>query len=634
MTTSNYMPDVQVEIAWDSGYTTPAASRTWTDVSEYVELANGMGITVGRQDERSTADANQLTLTLDNSDGRFTAFRAASPYYPNVKIGRPIRVTATPPGGTASTRFVGFVNKWPTEWEGTDTYARATVTASSRLSRLGLSAKLRSMIEQEILSYSPARYYTLGDSSGSTLASDSSGTTGAAAVIVGSGPAIVFGNATGPAVDGLTAASFAAGEYLAAALSGTVAQALHLTVKIDALPASSAILAQVFIGTGSVALSVDSSGILTAYRPGFVEPPITGPSLNDGLTHDVIVVFDHAAVEAELFVDGVSVGVDNWAVDAAATRLEIGSGFEGTLSHVAFFDENSSTIGSLAVAAMTDVVETGFEGDTTDARLTRILGWGGVPSTEVDAETGVETMTYQQTSGQSVVDALRDVESTEGGVLFDGADGDVKFHNRSHRYLAASVATLNMASQHVEADYAPQLDRSALLNDVEVSNPTTEESARAVDTASADEYGVATGSATSVADSYDPLQQKASWLVASYAEPRIRVPSLTVDVLAHQGLTPSTQTLLGVTVGDLVTVMNQPEQSPFAGGGWLLGEDPLGEIELDTPEGNLFVEGYTERIGPESYSITFNLSPTYPTLNTLVLDDAVRGVLDTGLLAY
>ncbi len=50
MTTSNYMPDVKVEIAFDSGWSTAAASRTWTDVSQYVELAEGISITVGRQD--------------------------------------------------------------------------------------------------------------------------------------------------------------------------------------------------------------------------------------------------------------------------------------------------------------------------------------------------------------------------------------------------------------------------------------------------------------------------------------------------------------------------------------------------------------------------------------------------------
>lgn len=85
-------PDVRVEIAFDSGWSTPAASRTWTDVSAYVEYADGISIGVGRGDELSVADANTLSLTLNNTDGRFTPGKTSSPYYPDVKIGRPIRV--------------------------------------------------------------------------------------------------------------------------------------------------------------------------------------------------------------------------------------------------------------------------------------------------------------------------------------------------------------------------------------------------------------------------------------------------------------------------------------------------------------------------------------------------------------
>lgn len=76
-------------------------------------------------------------------------------------------------------------------------------------------------------------------------------------------------------------------------------------------------------------------------------------------------------------------------------------------------------------------------------------------------------------------------------------------------------------------------------------------------------------------------------------------------------LPAAAETLLGVTVGDVLAVINAPAQS-------------------DTTSPSYFVEGYTETIGPESYSITFNLSPTYPTLNTFVLDDADRGELDAG----
>lgn len=416
---------------------------------------------------------------------------------------------------------------------------------------------------------------------------------------------VVFGSATGPSTDGLTACEFDGDDYASDRLSSSAMtlsagpRTLVCWARLTGLPTIDPF---VLAACPFMSLQVSLAGLILG-------DSTTGPSINDGAGHHLALVRN--GVTEVLYVDGVQVHSVAAGTPAAGTGMFVGF-LEGSMAHVAVFD---AALTAAQIAAQADVVLTGAAGERTDERLLRVLGWAGVSPAEVDAEVGVETMTYQLTSGQTATDVLRECESTEGGVLFDGPDGNVKFHNRSHRYLATAAATLNMTSQHVGADYAPRLDRSALVNDVTVSNPTTDESARAVDGTSSAEYGIATTSASSVAESYAPLQEKAGWLLALYAEPRMRCPSLTVDVLAHQGLTPSAQTLLGVTVGDLLAVTNAPTQS-------------------DTTTPTYFVEGYTETIGPERYEITYNLSPTYPTLNTFVLDSATRGVLDTSILAY
>lgn len=604
-----YMPDVKVEIAFNAGYTTPAASRVWTDVSQYVELDEGIDMEIGRQDERATADANTLTLTLDNSDGRFTAGRSGSPYFPNVKVGRPIRVTSTPVGGTASTRFVGFVDEWPVEWEGSDAYAKAKVRATSRLSRLGLTASLSAPYEYPLAAAGPTAFWSLSRSSGSSTAHDSvSGRAFSQVLSTAPGATITpvsFGqDSLAPTTDD-SAASFAAGYYLTAEASSLAPGSgftIRALVKVSAVPAVSAnVLTHTWAGVTNFVGLLSNGRLFISGQPG-------SAFVADGVAHDVFLKIV-PGVSSELFVDGVSVssGTPATLITSRSDSMSVGEGFVGSASHVGFFPV---ALASATIAEISSALISGYAGDRTDQRVTRLLGWAGVASSEVTVQTGAETMTYQKTGGQSVVDALRECESTEGGVLFDGRDGNVTFHNRSNRYLKTTTATLNMAAQHVERDYSPKLDRSTLTNDVTVSNPTTEQTARSTDTASQTEYGIATSSATSVASTYDAMQQKAAWTVASYAEPRSRVPSLTVDVLAHQGLTPSMQTLLGVNVSDLLAVTNAPTQAA-------------------TTSPSYFVEGYTERIGPQSYEITYNLSPTHPALSTFVLDDTTRGVLDS-----
>ena len=164
-----------VEIAFDSGYTTAATSRTWTDVSSYVEAQDGLSWSLGRQDEHSTAQPGRLSLTLNNTDGRFTPGYTSGAYYPNVLLGRPVRVRSTFNSWTYS-EWLGYVDSWPVSWPGgTDAHSTVTITAATRMARMGNGATLRSIIEETMAPYSPAAYFTMGDPAGSTQAADSSG---------------------------------------------------------------------------------------------------------------------------------------------------------------------------------------------------------------------------------------------------------------------------------------------------------------------------------------------------------------------------------------------------------------------------------------------------------------------------
>ena len=85
------MTRVVVEVAF--GYTVTSASPVWTDITQWVDIPTGVTTARGASDELSETQPGTCSLTLDNSDGRFSPGRASSPYYPNIKKNVPLRVS-------------------------------------------------------------------------------------------------------------------------------------------------------------------------------------------------------------------------------------------------------------------------------------------------------------------------------------------------------------------------------------------------------------------------------------------------------------------------------------------------------------------------------------------------------------
>ncbi|WP_318203030.1 LamG-like jellyroll fold domain-containing protein [Streptomyces sp. SCL15-4] len=82
-----------VEMGWGGVVQLPA-TITWTDVTPYTDVVQGVAITRGAADELAETQPGTATVILDNSDGRFTPGNTASPYYPYVRRNAPIRISA------------------------------------------------------------------------------------------------------------------------------------------------------------------------------------------------------------------------------------------------------------------------------------------------------------------------------------------------------------------------------------------------------------------------------------------------------------------------------------------------------------------------------------------------------------
>lgn len=66
-------------------------ANTWTDITGFVYQDEGVKIARGRPDEASRVDPGELSLTLDNRDGRFSAHNPTGPYYGLIGRNTPIR---------------------------------------------------------------------------------------------------------------------------------------------------------------------------------------------------------------------------------------------------------------------------------------------------------------------------------------------------------------------------------------------------------------------------------------------------------------------------------------------------------------------------------------------------------------
>lgn len=81
---------VLVEAGW-GGLVQAPWSITWTDITNRVDMVQGITVTRGASDELSETQPGTMTLTLDNEDGALTPGRPGSPFFPFVRRNAPIR---------------------------------------------------------------------------------------------------------------------------------------------------------------------------------------------------------------------------------------------------------------------------------------------------------------------------------------------------------------------------------------------------------------------------------------------------------------------------------------------------------------------------------------------------------------
>ena len=103
------------EAAFGSGYSTPPSEMTWTDPTSRLW---GYTETTGIQYQSGPLQATNATVTLDNYDNYLASQNSASPYYPDVLTGTPLRLRMAlgTLGGNVSNRW-HVIQRNAQEWQ-------------------------------------------------------------------------------------------------------------------------------------------------------------------------------------------------------------------------------------------------------------------------------------------------------------------------------------------------------------------------------------------------------------------------------------------------------------------------------------------------------------------------------------
>lgn len=656
------MADVTVEIAFGSDPTVAVADTTWTDVTGWVaELPGGAAELVrtqrGKQYELDEFQAGVCQVVLDNRDGRFSPDNESSPYWPDVKPMRRIRVRATNPvggweaswpdvwwGGGDQTVFSGFVDQWPQQWL-SHAAAQVTVSASDGFKVLHNVGLPTSVYALEVSDDGPEHWWRLGESSGTTAAD--SGTadrlydgTYVGSPTLGASGLIEHESDTAVEFDGVNDRITTASSPVP---SGDMT--VEFVVKPAALPAAGE-RAQIVAGpdplnvddnnnllTGSDAIQVtvtDAGQLKAFWRSATSTSNQQSASgvLAAGRTTHVAVVVGSATIT--IYVDGsassgsgsvtsddVDDGRDGFVVAGADDSDSTVVDFNGTVDEIAIY---SSALTSTRVVAHASAVDAPWNGDTSGQRVGRALDIADWPAADRDLDAG-ET-TFQDGSfadDDTVLAFVQRAARSEYGPFYIGPDSTAQFIGRHNlltedRY-ATSQATFSDLPTGSQLPYTDlQLDPSS---DATVVNDWTVQrkfgpAQNVQNSTSISTYFERSGSRTALMmDTDTEARAQAEWLLAHTKDPVTRIRKMTLEPAMDDDLWAQ---VLGRRLMDRVTVNYR-----IPGGGTVSKE--------------VHIIGVEHRIGQGRWLTDWWLSPA-DTQSYLILDDATFGTLGANRLGY
>ena len=572
-------PTLAVEVAFAGNPND--ASPTWTDITTYVQ---GFSTKRGRSTELDVFAPGQATIKLDNRDRRFDPDYSGSPYFPNVQIGKRLRISAIH-SSTTYYLFDGYIDSWPQTWE--SRVAASVPLQSTDAFKRFQQFPLMGNYSAVVMAQAPKAFYefngNLNDSSGNANTGTWTGTSGA--TYGGWGPfSGLPGAAIPPAIYPSTSKYFGANDYMAHGTTGWSTG--EITIEAWWYPSG-------WTGADSVA-----HGLWQSHAPVWANPANGIIVMKWSSNQMYFRVISSAAVLQDLApaVDATSMPANTftyWVFTASHDSgmqiyrngvLFAGPYLAGTLDmpgilppaprvgqgHDAF--ANGSYLARVALYDRVLPADQVYDRhrsiaanvpvETTTLRIGRVLDILGWPSARRDLDGGAATLAAGAPNEQ-MLSYLQKVNNSEVGRLFMGANGDVRFIGRDASILppyTTNLATFGDDAAGAELPYSDLIinyDDAQTWNEIRMQRDGGRlQIARDAVLQTTDL--VRTFTDTTLMHSTDAQTLSAAqYRLSQYSEPRLRIEQLTISPQRQpDALWPQA---LGRDIGDRVTIIRRPQ---------------------------------------------------------------------------
>ena len=579
--------------------------KAWTRAATTARLTQ---IRVDWWDAAGVFISTTLGASISDATGSWTALSETFVAPSNAAYARRQLLVVSPAAGEVHyaddftfevLRFTQLAGSWPTEWpSGGDEFAVAAISGTDAQAQAEWWP-LRSVVEEEPLLDGPVANYTLGEPAGAVSAADSSGNQAPALTMAGSGADVVFGNATGPGTDGLTAATFSDGRYLTlpVTVGNPTVELWFATTTNDA----------------SLRILIASGGSLVAYLQNgrlFLDPGGNdlGP-VADGTWHHVS--FSPAYLDGSIAPGGSGHLTQSPTVTFGGGVVAGHVNFIGSIAHIAMFSTGNS---GARILAHYQAGSTGFAGESGTARITRLAGYGSVPVGTLDAS--LTNVAFKDITGTSAAAAIQDVADAEMGVAYIDGSGKLTFHNRN-RPVAKTTPDVTIDANLLAPGTRFEYDMQGVVNYFEVTAQATgiQQLARNATSEVTNKHGRRPQSKTYLVTTDAEALDRANWIVSTHAEPAARVGSLVFDVLTMTAT--QQQAMLALEPDSWLRVTGLPGQT-------------VGGTTAD-----FTVQGLAEALNTDAWTLTLNAANKavfFPT--PWILDHATYSVLDSTTRIY